>query len=126
MTKPTPQTERNCQPVGRTSAGLRDALFDELDDLRNGRTNATNANATAKLAASIVATVEMEIEVHKMLSKQPPFARAVISAAAELDGDGPVGENLRQQQRDSTIAGIKALMEHRGKAQDTSTPKPSA
>ena len=35
--------------VARTSAGLRNALFDELDGLRSGTTNATKANATAKL-----------------------------------------------------------------------------
>lgn len=37
-------------PTIRTSAGLRDALFDELDSLRNGTTNPAKANAVAKLA----------------------------------------------------------------------------
>lgn len=47
----------------RTSAGLRDAIFDELDALRNGTTNPTKANAVAKLATTVVETVRMEIEV---------------------------------------------------------------
>lgn len=55
--------------VSRTSAGLRDAIFDELDAIRNGSSNPTRANAVAKLASSIVETVRMEIEVSK-------FARA--------------------------------------------------
>lgn len=65
--------------VSRTSAGLRDALFDELDDLRGGRTNATKANATAKLAGSIISTVEMELEVHKTMSrmKEHPETKAL-------------------------------------------------
>lgn len=51
--------------VGRTSAGLRDAIFDELDALRNGESNPTRANAVAKLSASIVETVRMEIDAQK-------------------------------------------------------------
>lgn len=57
--------------VVRTSAGLRDALFDELDRLRNGETNATNANAVARLADQVVNTVSMELEVHRHLAKLP-------------------------------------------------------
>lgn len=58
-------------PVIRTSAGLRDALFDELDRMRTGKTNATNANAVARLAGGIVETVTMELEVHKQMSRIP-------------------------------------------------------
>ena len=57
--------------VVRTSAGLRDALFDELDRLRNGDTNATNANAVARLADQVINTVQMELEVHKHLQRMP-------------------------------------------------------
>lgn len=66
--------------VQRTSAGLREALFDELDDLRGGKTNATKANATAKLATAIIDTVEMELSVHKTLSK--------------MKDDAPVAQSL--------------------------------
>jgi hypothetical protein len=55
--------------VSRTSAGLRDALFDELDRLRNGETNATNANAVARLADQVINTVSMELEVAKHMQK---------------------------------------------------------
>jgi hypothetical protein len=51
--------------VTRTSAGLRDAIFDELDAIRAGQSNPTRANAVAKLAGSIVETVRMEIDVQK-------------------------------------------------------------
>ena len=49
--------------VVRTSAGLRDALFDELDALRRGEIDPKRANAVAKLAKTVVETVRMEIEV---------------------------------------------------------------
>lgn len=60
-----PIVEANPAPVARTSAGLRDAIFDELDFIRNGTSNPTRANAVAKLAAGVVETVRMEIEVQK-------------------------------------------------------------
>lgn len=61
-------------PIARTSAGLRDAIFDEIDAIRNGTSNPTRANAVAKLATGIVETVRMEVEVQRHLrqsSKQP-------------------------------------------------------
>jgi len=65
--------------VSRTSAGLRDAIFDELDAIRNGTSNPTRANAVAKLAGSIVETVRMEVEVNK-------YARGVQIGTADRVG----------------------------------------
>lgn len=53
----------------RTSAGLRGALFDELDGLRKGTSNATKANAVAKLCMTIVETVRVELDVAKYAEK---------------------------------------------------------
>ena len=52
-------------PITRSSAGLRDAIFDEIDAIRDGTGNPTRANAVAKLAATVVETVRMELEVQK-------------------------------------------------------------
>jgi len=57
--------------VVRTSAGLREVLFDEIDRLRKGETNATNANALARLSDQICTTIHMELEVHRHLAKLP-------------------------------------------------------
>jgi hypothetical protein len=54
-------------PVVRTGAGLRDVLIDEIDAIRNGSSNPTRANAIAKLAAGVVDTVRMELEVQRHL-----------------------------------------------------------
>jgi uncharacterized protein related to proFAR isomerase len=67
-------TATNVNPVNRTSAGLRDALFDELDRIRGGDTNATRANAISRLADQICNTVHMELEVHRHLAKVPDSA----------------------------------------------------
>ncbi len=73
--------------VERTSAGLRDALFDELDSIRSGESNATRANAVAKLAGSVVDTVRMEIEVQK-------HARHVVSKVDEASPN-TMGEPIK-------------------------------
>lgn len=72
--------ENNSKPVARTSAGLRDALFDELDGLRDGSVNATKANATAKIAGAIVDTVTMEMTAYKLMNK---------SGSASIQGKVP-------------------------------------
>lgn len=54
-------------PIVRNSAGLRDAIFDEIDAIRMGKSNPTRANAVAKLATGVVETVRMEIEVQRHL-----------------------------------------------------------
>lgn len=56
----------------RTSAGLRDALFDELDNLQSGTSNPAKANAVAKVADQIIATVKMELDVQKHIAKYKP------------------------------------------------------
>lgn len=67
MTKNGETDPGYAMPVARTSAGLRDAIFDEIDAIRSGSSNPTRANAIAKLAAGVVDTVRMEIEVQKHL-----------------------------------------------------------
>ena len=69
-------------PVVRTSAGLRNALFDELDALRNGTSDPPRANSVSKLAAQVVATVNMELEVHRMAEKLPGAEKATRAIAA--------------------------------------------
>lgn len=68
-------------PVARTSVGLRNALFDELDGLRNGSSNANRANAVAKIAAQVLETVRLEIDMQRYMTKVPP------SAGVSTDGN---------------------------------------
>ena len=66
-----PEQTVSAAPMTRTSAGLRDAIFDEIDAIRNGTGNPTRANAVAKLAATVVETVRMELEVQRFASSKP-------------------------------------------------------
>jgi hypothetical protein len=56
--------------VRRTSAGLREALFDEIDRLRRGEIDPKRVNAIARISAEIVSTVKMEIEVANYMAGQ--------------------------------------------------------
>lgn len=49
----------------RTSRGLRDTLFDELDMLRNGESEPLRAAAVAKLAVQIINTAMIEVHLSK-------------------------------------------------------------
>ena len=56
---------KNTEPevsISRTSAGLREALFREWDDLREGRSTPGRAQAVANLAKQIVNSVKIEID----------------------------------------------------------------
>lgn len=82
----TVKPEVAASPIVRTSAGLRDAIFDEIDGIRNGSSNPTRANAVAKLAAGVVETVRMELEVQRHLRshKQPDHAQVANALGVPL------------------------------------------
>lgn len=57
--------------IVRTSAGIRDALIDQMERIINEETDAKTANAFARLSGEIVRTVEMELKVEEFRSKVP-------------------------------------------------------
>lgn len=54
--------------VVRNTAGLRDALFEEWEALREGNSNPARARSIAMMANTILQSVEVEIEYHKYVS----------------------------------------------------------
>lgn len=54
--------------VSRTSEGLRDALFDEIDGLREGTSTPNKASAVAKLAVNIINSAFIEVEYQKLVN----------------------------------------------------------
>ena len=59
---------QNTNDVERTSLGLRNALFDELDDLRAGKSTPKKASSVARVAGTIINSVKIEIEHQKHIS----------------------------------------------------------
>ena len=55
-------------PITRSTSGLRSALFEEMEALRTGVSNAQRARSVAMMANSILQSVQVEIEYHKYVS----------------------------------------------------------
>lgn len=53
--------------IERTSVGLRDFIFDELDALNAGESNPQRTNAITKAAQSILESANFELNVAKFL-----------------------------------------------------------
>lgn len=66
----------------RTTMGLREVLFSEIDKLRNGEIEPTRAHATAKLAQQILTSVALELSAVRWLEAEstPPTGRVARSA----------------------------------------------
>lgn len=64
----------------RNTTGLRDALFEEWEALRDGSSNPARARSIAMMANTILQSVQVEIEYNKYvrdISKQPNVEKAV-------------------------------------------------
>lgn len=79
-------------PVERTSQGLRNALFDEMDALRAGLSNPNRAGALAKLAEKVIASVVMDIEYQKHIATTGPRQAPAVPLPAIALGRQPEKE----------------------------------
>jgi len=52
----------------RTTHGLRDILFDEIERMRGDDADPTRASAVANLSRQIIATAKVEIEFHRAIA----------------------------------------------------------
>jgi hypothetical protein len=68
----------------RTTHGLRDILFDELEELRTGDGDPTKATAVANLARQIIGVANLEMRFHEMQIKAAEKAVPVNMGAMEL------------------------------------------
>jgi hypothetical protein len=75
--------------IQRTSAGLRDALFDAMESLRDGDMDFNDARALASLAREICNSVQLEIEVAKLRTQYPADTKLIVPAPLPL---GPPDE----------------------------------
>lgn len=90
MTKPQEASHPTSPPIVRTTAGLREALFDQLDSLRNRIINPTQANAFSKTVAEILDAVRVDLEVYKItkgLPKDEPLELAPRIPAMYIGGN---------------------------------------
>lgn len=63
-------------PVPKTAEGLRDALFDELNRLRDGTTSPQHARAVCNVARQVIESIRVEVQAGRLLKelkKQKPL-----------------------------------------------------
>lgn len=73
--------------IERTSAGLRDALFDAMEKVRDGDMMAEDAKAISGLAGQICNTVQLEIKVAELRTQYPADAKLIVPSALTLGSD---------------------------------------
>lgn len=53
----------------RTTHGLRDILFDEIELMRSDKADPTRAMAVANLSKQIISTAKVELEFHRTMAQ---------------------------------------------------------
>lgn len=87
---PSDETGRWVTPGGhiaRTSVGLREILFLELEKLRDGTIDHRRAMATAVLAQAIIKTVRMEVEFANKIPQMEGVGALPSPPAVNLGSD---------------------------------------
>jgi len=79
-------TYTHTKKIERTSAGLRDALFTSMEQLRAGDIEAQDAKAIAAPARQIVNTVHLEVEVQMMRRQSPADTMMLMPTPLQLGG----------------------------------------
>jgi hypothetical protein len=55
--------------IPKTIEGLRDALFDEINDIRAGRSSLQRARAVAQLASKAIDSIRVQIQYGRLISQ---------------------------------------------------------
>lgn len=84
----TNHPNRNKNKPARTTQGLRDILFEEIEELRSGNGDPTKSLAVANLAKQIVNTAKVELDFHRTLQQFSETGKSVEMGTLRL---GTVG-----------------------------------
>lgn len=71
----------------RTTQGLRDALFDELDELRGPDGNPEKSMAVANLAKQIINTAKVELDFQRLISQQAEAGTPITLGSLRLGSE---------------------------------------
>ena len=75
----------------RTTAGLHDALFQAIDDLRTGAIDEKRANAISNLARAVIESVEVQVAYEKLrLDSKVPANLPEMALVPKLVATTPV------------------------------------
>jgi hypothetical protein len=80
----------------RSSQGLRDILFDEIEELRSGSGDPTKSMAVANLAKQIINIAKVEIDFHRQIAEQADAGHAFSLGQMELGSAASVEETVTE------------------------------
>lgn len=80
--------------VKRNTQGLRDVLFDEIENLRDGDGDPTRAMAVANLAKQIINVAKVEIDYHREMIKMTEAGNAPKLGTMELGSAASAEKNV--------------------------------
>lgn len=83
-----PNRSKHTKVPSRTTQGLRDILFDEIEELRSGDGDPTKSMAVANLAKQIINTAKVELDFHRQIAAQEAGGQPVKMGSLQL-GSGP-------------------------------------
>jgi hypothetical protein len=67
-------------PIPKTAEGLRDALFDELNALRAGKSNPQHARAVANLSRQVIESIRVQVQAQRLLKEMGKQKPALLGA----------------------------------------------
>lgn len=75
-------------PIERSAAGLREALFDAIDGLRSGKLDVKRANAISSAAGAIIKSMDTQIAFEKLrIDSKVPAALPAMHLVPKLVND---------------------------------------
>ena len=83
----TNHPNRGKKKLTRTTQGLRDILFDEIEELRSGEGDPTKSMAVANLAKQIINVAKVELDFHRQIALQAQEGSAVKMGTLQLGTD---------------------------------------
>ena len=99
----------------RTSEGLRDVLFDELDSIRDGSSTASRAHAVCKLSTELIKTVQLEVEFYKNVTRGKD-KESVPDTVLRLSRDTKALEPSRELKETRKMKGMKGKKKNQPQA----------
>ena len=82
--------------LSRTSQSLRDVLFEEIEELRNGDGDPSKAMAVANLAKQVINVAKVELDYHRMVLAHAEAGSQLKLGSMNLGSDAAsAGSNAR-------------------------------
>lgn len=69
------KNQKEMIPILKTSEGLRDALFDEINLLRSGKGNPQRARTICLIASRIIDSIRVQIQYGRLLNEKDKISK---------------------------------------------------